>query len=186
MSNKCPRCNTEYESHVEYCYNDGELLTKISVDEQLHTPIEEDVSEFIFEEPSEDSELWVPDHTQQTVDRYSLMEHTQSLGVLVVCFPNMFPIEISSYGPTKIGRDDPEDRVFIDYDGVTRKHCQIECRNGRWILEDLNSTNGTFIDDKHILPGQSYYLESGTKPSNLKAFNNTKKNIIELILTILC
>ena len=33
---------------------------------------------------------------------------------------------------------------------VSRHHAQVLISDANWVLEDLNSTNGTFIDDKRV------------------------------------
>ena len=53
-----------------------------------------------------------------------------------------------------IGRTD-RSYIFIDDASVSREHAFIERRDGRFILEDLKSTNGTSINgefvDVHVL-----------------------------------
>jgi pSer/pThr/pTyr-binding forkhead associated (FHA) protein len=48
-----------------------------------------------------------------------------------------------------IGRLGQSD-IFIDDSSVSREHAMIERRDGRFVLEDLKSTNGTFINGKFI------------------------------------
>ena len=54
-------------------------------------------------------------------------------------------------GPKKIligrmGRSD----ISIDDSSVSREHAFIERKDGRFILEDLKSTNGTFINGEFV------------------------------------
>lgn len=44
-----------------------------------------------------------------------------------------------------IGRTERSD-IFIEDASVSREHAVIEGKDGRFILEDLKSTNGTFIN----------------------------------------
>src|SRR6188768_2112310 len=52
-----------------------------------------------------------------------------------------------------IGRD-PECAIWIDVPGVSRRHARIRLdpagASTAAVLEDLNSTNGTFVDDKRV------------------------------------
>lgn len=48
-----------------------------------------------------------------------------------------------------IGRADRSD-IFIDDASVSREHACIERRDGRFILEDLKSTNGTSINGESV------------------------------------
>jgi two-component system cell cycle response regulator len=45
-----------------------------------------------------------------------------------------------------IGRDREND-IVLDSDSVSRRHCKIEYRNHHLFVVDLDSTNGTFVND---------------------------------------
>ncbi len=70
-----------------------------------------------------------------------------------------------------IGRSHPSDPNIPDIDlwklGIenartaSRRHCRIFVSNGSYYLEDLNSMNGTRLNNKPVQPGRSYPLESG-------------------------
>ena len=64
---------------------------------------------------------------------------------------------------SQIGRWDADGGVFPDVDldpddpeaKVSRRHARITLRNGEYFVEDLGSTNGTFVNrGKRLLPGQ--------------------------------
>jgi pSer/pThr/pTyr-binding forkhead associated (FHA) protein len=40
--------------------------------------------------------------------------------------------------------------LLIRHDGVSRRHAVIRYRDGRYLIRDLQSTNGTFVNDKRI------------------------------------
>lgn len=48
-----------------------------------------------------------------------------------------------------IGRD-PEADVVIDNVSVSRRHAEIRRDRGGWVLEDLDSSNGTFLDGERL------------------------------------
>jgi len=48
-----------------------------------------------------------------------------------------------------IGRSGDNDLV-LDDDGVSRHHCRIVFSGGRWLVEDLNSTNGVRVNGRQI------------------------------------
>ncbi|MDC7220489.1 MAG: FHA domain-containing protein [Spirochaetales bacterium] len=50
---------------------------------------------------------------------------------------------------TIIGRDSSCDLV-IDDEGVSKEHCVIKAEQGFFFLEDLASSNGTYLDNKKI------------------------------------
>lgn len=48
-----------------------------------------------------------------------------------------------------IGRSAQAD-VVIPHEGMSRKHCLIENKNGQLFITDMESANGVFIDEKRI------------------------------------
>ncbi|HZB69527.1 MAG TPA: TIR domain-containing protein [Sphingomicrobium sp.] len=58
------------------------------------------------------------------------------------------PIVIDPAG-VKIGRSAPAD-IVVPHKSVSREHCLIGLANDELLVTDLNSTNGTFIDDARI------------------------------------
>ena len=48
-----------------------------------------------------------------------------------------------------IGRN-PGNDIPIDNLGVSKQHAKIIKHDGGYVVEDLNSTNGTFINDKRV------------------------------------
>jgi len=70
----------------------------------------------------------------------------------------------------QIGRWDADGGIFPDVDldtddpeaKVSRRHARITLSNGQYFLEDLGSTNGTFINrGKRLPPGQRQVLCDG-------------------------
>jgi len=45
--------------------------------------------------------------------------------------------------------------------GVSRTHCQLKYQDGKIIVTDLGSTNGTFVAGKRLEPHQPHTLERG-------------------------
>jgi pSer/pThr/pTyr-binding forkhead associated (FHA) protein len=71
---------------------------------------------------------------------------------------------------SQIGRWDADGGIFpeIDLDGddpeakVSRRHARISRRDGEYSVEDLGSTNGTFINrGRRLLPGDRHPLRDG-------------------------
>jgi pSer/pThr/pTyr-binding forkhead associated (FHA) protein len=69
-----------------------------------------------------------------------------------------------------IGRWDADNGVFPDVDldafdadaKVSRRHARIVRRNGSYFIEDLGSTNGTYVNrGRRLLPGNSQPLNDG-------------------------
>lgn len=71
---------------------------------------------------------------------------------------------------THIGRWDADSGIFPDVDldqddpeaKVSRRHARIMNQNGQYFIEDLGSTNGTFVNrGRRLLPGHRQMLRSG-------------------------
>jgi len=71
---------------------------------------------------------------------------------------------------SNIGRWDADNGIFPDVDldafdpdaKVSRKHARIVRRNGAYMIEDLGSTNGTFVNrGRRLLPGSPQVLTEG-------------------------
>jgi len=51
--------------------------------------------------------------------------------------------------------------VLIDYDkSVSGKHCQITTKNGKFYIADLQSSNGTYVNNNKII--SEIEISSGT------------------------
>lgn len=69
-----------------------------------------------------------------------------------------------------IGRWDADNGIFPDVDldkhdaeaKVSRKHARITSGEGKFLIEDLGSTNGTFVNrGRRLLPGNPHILNDG-------------------------
>lgn len=69
-----------------------------------------------------------------------------------------------------IGRADPRGNIVPDIDlsiyggstaGVSRQHARLLRKEGNWVVEDLRSTNGTYVNDQPVPPSQPALLHDG-------------------------
>ncbi|MCB9591710.1 MAG: diguanylate cyclase [Sandaracinaceae bacterium] len=51
--------------------------------------------------------------------------------------------------PLTVGRGQ-ENRIVLDNDSVSRRHCRAEKRGSNWFIVDLDSTNGTYVNDQQV------------------------------------
>lgn len=58
----------------------------------------------------------------------------------------------------KLRRETASDYLEIIKADISRIHAKIYQINGQYLLQDLNSTNGTFLNDKRLIPGVMYPL----------------------------
>ncbi len=61
---------------------------------------------------------------------------------------------------TTIGRTNGND-LIINGKTVSRRHARLWCESGRWYLSDMQSANGTFINNVRLQPGQQALLNDG-------------------------
>ncbi|MDR1979100.1 MAG: FHA domain-containing protein [Synergistaceae bacterium] len=60
-----------------------------------------------------------------------------------------------------LGRSGDALVFFEDSRTVSRRHARMEFRGGTWRIEDLQSTNGTWVNGKRLEPGQPCPLKAG-------------------------
>ena len=76
--------------------------------------------------------------------------------------------------PVAVGRDESADVVIPD-ESLSRRHFVIVCEGGHYLLKDLNSQNGTWVDGQRagatplhhhdcILAGRTLFLFSDARP----------------------
>ena len=63
-----------------------------------------------------------------------------------------------------IGRG-PDNDICINYKYLSRKHLKITLSEGKFLIEDLQSKNGTFVRDKPIVPGKPTEVKEGVPVS---------------------
>lgn len=61
-----------------------------------------------------------------------------------------FKFRIKPNAITRIGRE-PDNDVVLDDPATSRHHAQIEFKDGKYVLTDLKSANGTLVNDQRVL-----------------------------------
>jgi pSer/pThr/pTyr-binding forkhead associated (FHA) protein len=79
-------------------------------------------------------------------------------------------IRLPPIAKVRIGRLDAANDIVPDLDltpdvqpgdGVSRLHCRIHQRGSTYLVEDIGSANGTFLNGQRLTPYLSYVLENG-------------------------
>ncbi len=85
------------------------------------------------------------------------------MAILVYYLPNGLKQAVfvnNEYPTVLVGRQDPCE-VQAASDQVSRQHCKVRQEHGRYLIEDLGSRNGTFVDDRRV--EGSALLEHGSE-----------------------
>ena len=135
----CPECGFQNPEAANYCSKCGALLVK--------------------DEPgAETTQTYTPE--ELTDDEGPLEELATEGPALVVRSGGGRAGEhfVPQGERTTIGRS-PDNDVFLDDVTVSRKHAVLVDRGGEYVIEDLGSLNGTFVNRRRIESGTR--LESG-------------------------
>jgi hypothetical protein len=175
--NKCHNCGTENLDSSRFCDECGTRL--INAVEALPPPLYKapmttdappmrPVSVTSVGIPAVIGEVQSPEQTVPAVPPIALGVMRAKLVIERGDSPGVeFPI-----GGTEaiIGRWDADNGIFPDVDldvhdteaKVSRRHARIIYKEGKYLIEDLGSTNGTYVNrGRRLLPGNSHVLASG-------------------------
>jgi pSer/pThr/pTyr-binding forkhead associated (FHA) protein len=129
---KCTECQTEYIEGAIFCEECGAKLN--SLDELQGTAGESNVER------------------------------------LVLASPDGTTLDIPVKEEVVIGREDPISEIFPDLDltgfggmekGVSRKHAVIHRSGADYTVEDMGSTNGTYVNRKKVQPNVPQAIKPG-------------------------
>ncbi|MEN6480358.1 MAG: zinc-ribbon domain-containing protein [Anaerolineales bacterium] len=79
-------------------------------------------------------------------------------------------IPLTPVGEVLVGRDDPQSNIFPDVDltpyggeegGVSRRHFKLTLGEGQYAIQDLHSTNSTWLNHTRLQPGVPVALHDG-------------------------
>lgn len=174
---RCQSCGKDNSRTAQYC---DECGTKLVIQEKLPEPIAstEAVSRRSFPDFGiHATSAGVPalveplDMVASQVNETNLDETTGRHAILYIERGDAAATEFSlAADESNIGRWDADNGIFPDVDldaydpdaKVSRRHARIIHRNGTYLIEDLGSTNGTFINrGRRLLPGVPQDLKEG-------------------------
>lgn len=67
-------------------------------------------------------------------------------------------MNISIHHNDIVGRSGKFSEYFQNFNKVSREHAKFYLEENRWYIEDLESTNGTFINNEKIFSGKKVQL----------------------------
>jgi pSer/pThr/pTyr-binding forkhead associated (FHA) protein len=130
----CPECGFQNPEAANYCSKCGALLAK-------------------DESGTETTMTYVPDEGEE---ESGTLEDIGVKGPALVVRSGggrtgeTFPLESER---TLIGRS-PDCEIFLDDVTVSRKHAVLHRRDDAFVIEDLGSLNGTFVNKRRIESGE--------------------------------
>lgn len=139
----CPACQLENPANALACSKCGSLFT-------VQIPIE--TATAALPDPAQDITpennalfLFIMGEKKPTILK-NIKE-----AVLGRTVPDVPPptIDLTHYGNNQLG--------------ISRKHVAIEYVDGGYLLRDLGSSNGTWLNDTQLIPHRNYHLHSGDK-----------------------
>ncbi|MGE4194227.1 MAG: FHA domain-containing protein [Pseudodesulfovibrio sp.] len=71
--------------------------------------------------------------------------------------------------PLVLGRDPGRCTLILTSKSISKVHCSIEKNGSGWVVVDVGSTYGTYVDGARIPPNQRYRLQMGSVVSLAKA-----------------
>jgi pSer/pThr/pTyr-binding forkhead associated (FHA) protein len=74
-----------------------------------------------------------------------------TMGLIIVQGPGTGHTFTLGTDPVIIGREGPSAKFVIADPAVSRRHAQISRQEDGYMIEDLNSTNGTFINAQRVV-----------------------------------
>ena len=174
----CERCNTENLDGAQYCDECGAPLNvaareRSASDVDVHDTLSPTEGKNVSETPAGVARPEIAKHVAPAFAVSSgpiaAMEGTHAKLVIERgrSAGKQFPL---SDDESQIGRWDADGGIFPDVDldaddpeaKVSRRHARIMRRSGQYFIEDLGSTNGTFINrGRRLLPGDRHPLHDG-------------------------
>ncbi len=181
---KCQTCGMENLDGSQYCDECGAILGGSIMNNQLEnarppeTPnFQPQISEMpvfqsgnatsvgispFYEEPKAVEMSLVKEESPKAKGTYAtlVIERGESIGTEFALSAN----------ESFIGRWDADNGIFPDVDldahdpeaKVSRRHARVIHAKGRYMVEDLGSTNGTFVNrGRRLIPGTAHLLNDG-------------------------
>lgn len=151
----CPHCQLRNEEGADSCIHCGfkfdgfkrPSFTTVNVGHmtQPPAPIQHRCENFAPQLKKQDLAIFVMDEAEPM--------HLHEVDVIVLGRESDglqgYDLKLASYGPLELG--------------ISRRHAQISWENSSFWLEDLRSTNGTWLNQERIAAGKAYKLEPADK-----------------------
>ncbi len=154
---RCRNCQAKQMNGAIFCSECGESLLNVN-------PTRETTNS--LNQQHNDMPMVVEDEAEDTTPAPLLELHAISLVVI----NSGRRINLEAGEELLVGRKDNQRGIFPDVDlgldggydaGVSRRHAIITPSHGAYLLEDLASANGTFINGRRIAPESPTLIQHG-------------------------
>ena len=161
QTKKCSRCGTLIQPDVNFCASCGMKVSGIQVenDHGVYDPARVVVRQQ-RQEPAPNRYAETIAHSMVESQQAAAVTPRQKNACLVRCKTGeQIPVLAEQF---RIGKDPYNSEYCVgDNPAVSRCHAVIKAVNGKWYINDLNSTNKTYIGDKVIGPYMDVELSDG-------------------------
>jgi len=103
---------------------------------------------------------WIGPRTAFAASTMNSTSISKNLHLEPVAGPNLAALEVAADKPFVIGRQSVCEGVLSDA-AVSRRHCQFTHKAGTWLLTDLDSRHGTYLNGIRLEPGSSSPVSNG-------------------------
>lgn len=153
----CTICGHPLSPTAEYCPDCGNPV-----------PSKDDTQETLLVSPTtplKRKPLVVPPPLHTSADKRTPETH-----IIIQVLPSGTCLTVDVRKPVILGRSSTQAHNVLDLTefnalehGVSRRHCKLELRDGQLLISDLASSNGTYLNDKHLVPHQKYVVLHGDR-----------------------
>lgn len=130
---ECPSCEQVYRADAEFC---GTCGTTLSVEIDRAPAQTLDADDVAVDSIASEDEKWL---TRDRDGIFGFLYHSNYPEKRLYVFE----------GDITLGAGDKND-IVIDRPAVSWNHALMVCRNGRILIQDSASTNGTFVNDVRV------------------------------------
>lgn len=132
----------------------GKILEKTPM--ELYKQHREAAPVIVYPEDKPEESTQVEIHPTVCIFNHS----SEPRGELICDRKGMFPDFQLEKGASILGKN-PKVQLHMDKDTISQFHARIEYQDGGYYIEDLNSTNGTYINEEPLCYKKKQRLEAG-------------------------
>jgi pSer/pThr/pTyr-binding forkhead associated (FHA) protein len=103
-------------------------------------------------------------------DIQAARQHQKSMYLTLFILTRQDPVFVSNKRKITLGRTDPKHDMHPTLDlthdfarelGVSRLHAEIEYHSGLYVIQDLGSRNGTWVNEHRLAPFDPQVIDTG-------------------------